>query len=79
MSKPEILAVHERKLEEFLEKLGLWDSFSKGELKCANCGVVISKENVAFIVPCGDKILFCCSIPECMDKVEKLRSGESAT
>jgi len=76
MSKPEILAVHERKLKEFLEKLDLWEPFAKGELKCANCGVTVSKENIALIIPSGDKILICCSIPECMDKVEKLRGGE---
>jgi len=77
MSKPEIFAVHERKLKEFLEKLELWEPFSKGELKCANCGVTISRENLAFIIPYGDRILVCCSIPECMDYVEKLRGGES--
>jgi len=77
MSKPEIFAVHERKLKEFLEKLDLWEPLSKGELKCANCGATISKENLAFIIPCRDKILVCCSIPECMDNVEKLRGGES--
>lgn len=77
MSKPEILAVHERKLKEFLEKLNMWEPFSKGELKCANCGAKISKENLAFIVPCGDKILACCSILECKNKVEELRRGVS--
>jgi hypothetical protein len=75
ISKPEILAVHERKLKEFLERLNLWEPFSRGELKCANCGATISKDNLAFIVPCRDKILVCCSILECMRRVEELRTG----
>lgn len=73
MSKPEILAVHKRKLEEFLRKLELWDSLTKGELKCAICGTTISLDNVGLIIPSGDKIAVCCSGAECMFKIKELQ------
>lgn len=76
MSKPEILAVHKQKLEEFLRKLGLWESLAKGELKCHICGVTISLDNIGFIIPSGQDILFCCSNAECTFKIKELQRSE---
>lgn len=77
MSKKEILAVHEQKLKEFLEKLELWAPFSKGELKCRVCGVTISRENLGFIVPLKDKIVLCCSNADCIFRFQQLQGGEA--
>ncbi|MCJ7425089.1 hypothetical protein MUP01_12615 [Candidatus Bathyarchaeota archaeon] len=77
MSKEEILAVHEKKLEEFLRSLELWDSLVKGELKCVLCGVSISVRNIGLIIPSKDNIVVCCSKPECMFKAKELRSDRN--
>lgn len=73
MSKPEILAVHKRKLEEFLRKLELWEPLTKGKLKCVVCGKTISLDNIGLIIPSGDKVTVCCSSAECMFKIRELR------
>ena len=75
--KREILAVHKRKLEEFLRKLELWEPLLRGELSCTICGTTISTDNMGFIIPSGEDILFCCSGTECIYEVKKLRKGES--
>ena len=77
MKKPEILAVHERKLEELLKALELWESFSKGDLKCCICGVIISRGNIGFIIPLENDILVCCSSIDCIYKITELRSQRS--
>ena len=76
MSKPEILAVHRKKLEEFLEKLGLLESLSKGKLKCRLCGATITLDNLGFIIPSGNEIFLCCTRAECVYKLKELQRGE---
>ncbi len=77
MSKPEIIAVHKQKLDEFLRKLELWESLTRGELKCQFCGVSISLDNIGFIIPSGQEILFCCFNSECICKYKELQRDES--
>jgi hypothetical protein len=77
MSKEEILAVHEEKLEEFLRSIELWDSLVKGELKCVICGVPISVRNIGLIVPSKNKIVVCCSKSECIFKAKELRGDKN--
>ncbi len=72
-----IPAVHKQKLEEFLKKLGVWESLNRGELACACCKTPISIDNLGFIIPSGDEILFCCSNIECIYRIKKLRKGEA--
>lgn len=72
-----IPAVHKQKLKEFLKKLEVWESFSRGELTCACCGTTISLDNIGFIIPSDEDILFCCSNIDCIYKIKKLRRGES--
>ena len=74
--KPEILAVHKQKLEEFLRELELWGPLMRGELKCVVCEVTITMDNIGFIIPSGGKIVFCCSNLECIYKIRKLRKAE---
>jgi len=60
-----------------LRELELWESLLRGELHCAVCGITISIDNIGFIIPSGEDILFCCSNPTCVYKLKKLRKGES--
>ena len=72
MRKLEIFAVHKRKLEDFLKKLELWESFTKGEIKCIVCGTTMSFDNIGLIIPYSDKITMCCSNTECMFRIKEL-------
>jgi hypothetical protein len=72
-----ISAVHKQKLEEFLRELELWEPLLRGNLNCAVCRATISIDNIGFIIPSGQDILLCCSNIECIDKIKKLRKGES--
>jgi hypothetical protein len=69
--RPEILAVHKQKLEQFLKELDLWEPLIKGEFKCVTCGVTITKDNVGTIIPSGENIVFCCSNHDCFFKAIK--------
>jgi len=73
----DIPAVHKQKLEEFLKKLEVWESLLRDELTCSYCGTTISLDNITFIIPSGEDILFCCSNIECIYRIKKLRKGES--
>jgi hypothetical protein len=75
--KTEILAVHKQKLEEFLRELELWESLLMGELNCVVCGTTITMDNIGFIIPSGEDVVFCCSNPECIYRLRKLQEGES--
>jgi hypothetical protein len=74
--KPEILAVHKRKLEQFLRELELWEPFSKGEFRCVTCGKTITVDNVGAIIPSGENIVFCCSSHDCLFKITKQQQVE---
>jgi len=75
MKKPELLAVHRAKLEEFIKSLGLWESLSNGELKCVNCGALLSLDNIGLIIPL-ENIQFCCNNSDCILKLKSIHSGE---
>ena len=75
--KPEILAVHKQKLEEFLRELELWEPLLRGELTCVVCGATITIDNIGFIIPSGEDIVFCCSNPHCIYKMRKMQEDES--
>jgi hypothetical protein len=75
--KPEILAVHKQKLEQFLRELELWEPLIKGELKCVVCGTTITIDNIGLIIPSGEDIEFCCSNPDCIYRIRKLQEGVS--
>ena len=67
--RPEILAVHKQKLEQFLRGLELWEPLIRGEVKCTVCGETITLDNVGAIVPSGKEVVLCCSKHSCLLKV----------
>jgi hypothetical protein len=75
--KPEILAVHKQRLEQFLKELGLWEPILKGELKCVTCGSTITKDNIGVIIPSGENIILCCSNHDCLARAIRQREVES--
>jgi hypothetical protein len=69
--KPEILAVHKQKLEQFLRGLELWEPLIRGEVKCTVCRETITVDNIGAIVPSGNEIVLCCSKHTCLMKVTR--------
>ena len=52
-------------LSHILKKYGLQKEFKSGKIKCAGCGVVISKDNLAVIKFEEGKPKFICTNPAC--------------
>ena len=76
MSLPDIFAVHRRKIEEFIKKLGLYEKITNKELTCHVCGVILTLENIGIIIPYKNEIILCCSDAECIFELTKRHKGE---
>ena len=62
----EINAVHERDLDNLLQRLGVKEKLDKGECHCKFCGLVITRENLYSILPESGGINFACDKPMCV-------------
>ncbi|HKZ93701.1 MAG TPA: hypothetical protein VJ249_03855 [Candidatus Bathyarchaeia archaeon] len=60
-----IYAVHDQDLMRFLTDLNLLDRILRKELKCHECGCVITLENVGFITLSKGEVKVCCDDLEC--------------
>jgi len=69
----EIYTIHDRDLELLLNKLGLTAMLRKGEIKCAICGCVITKENLGSILPLKKELIICCDKIDCLKKLMEVR------
>ena len=78
MEKKEMLAIHKLKLEEFLKKLELWDSFVKGELRCFICNEAITMENIWLIISHHNEIKLCCNKSECIYKAKEITEDKQS-
>jgi hypothetical protein len=67
--KQTIKAVHDDDLDEFLERLEIASKFEAGNLKCAFCGEIVTKDNLHSIFPDSGAIKFSCCSPECVMKL----------
>ena len=76
--KRKIYAVHDRDIKEFLAELGLLDRVIKGELKCAQCGCVLSLENIGIITILRGDSKICCDNIECFYELRSLIKEEKA-
>ncbi|MDO9529195.1 MAG: hypothetical protein Q7J27_08545 [Syntrophales bacterium] len=68
-------AVHSSELESFLTRLGLFDRFKAGDIKCHSCGDVIAADNFKALTRKGNQLLFSCNKENCL---LLLASGEEA-
>ena len=57
----EINAIHEDDMPKFMKKLGLWEDYQKGELKCL-CGEIVTDDNLTGFIPKNGKPYALCSI-----------------
>ncbi|OGY38651.1 MAG: hypothetical protein A2418_02895 [Candidatus Brennerbacteria bacterium RIFOXYC1_FULL_41_11] len=62
----EINAVHERDLDNLLQRLGVKDKFDAGEFLCKFCKEAVTKENLYSILPESGGINFVCDKPACV-------------
>lgn len=62
----EINAVHERDLDNLLQRLGVKEKFESGVFKCKFCNEVITKQNLYSILPESGGINFICDKPACV-------------
>jgi hypothetical protein len=65
-------AVFDDELRGFLERLGVWPKFERGELKCKFCGTQISFENLHSLFPQSGDVKFVCDRPECTQQLQDL-------
>lgn len=70
-----IYAVHDRDLKHFLIELNFLDKVIKGEIKCPECGCVITLENIGFITFSKGEAKICCDNIECFYKF-RTKSGK---
>ena len=77
LPKEKVSVVHDDDLERFLESLGIFRKFQKGELKCKFCKSVITFENLHSVFPqSGDVKAVCCN-PDCIRELTRLlREGK---
>lgn len=59
-------AIHSAELEDFFRRLGVFEKFNEGELRCHVCGVSIDTENFGAVTRKGGALLFLCSKETCM-------------
>ena len=62
----EINAVHERDLDNLLQRLGVKEKFENGDFKCKFCEETITKQNLHSILPESGGINFICDKPACV-------------
>ena len=64
----DISAVLDKELEKFLIDIGEYERIVSGGAKCSICGSVISKDNIALLVPKKKKVAYVCQQQMCMLK-----------
>ena len=62
----EINAVHERDLDNLLQRLGIKKKFESEVFKCKFCNEAITKQNLYSILPESGGINFICDKPACV-------------
>ena len=66
-----IKAVMDTEIHKILNQTGQFEDFISGNLKCANCGSVITIDNLSTLVPFDNngsiKLKFYCNSVECVN------------
>lgn len=62
----EIPAIHDNNLINILTDLNILDKINEKKLRCANCGEIITLDNLAGIRKLKNDVLLICDNPECI-------------
>ncbi len=73
MNKITIDAILDKELETYLKRVGLWELFKSGELRCFVCGKVLTEENFGGVYEKGDEKKPFCNDPKCYIEVLNMR------
>jgi len=67
--KKTLNAIHERDIEDFLEKLGIKEDFNNNKIKCKFCDAIVNKENIYSLFRESGAIKLVCDNPKCINKM----------
>ena len=66
-----IKAVMDTEIHKILNQTGQFEDFISGNIKCSNCGSIISIDNLSTLMPFDDngtiKVKFYCNSVECVN------------
>lgn len=68
-TRERLRAVHDDDLQVVLQGLGIYGDFMGGRLRCANCGDVISSDNLYALYPDSGQVKVSCDRPDCIAEV----------
>jgi hypothetical protein len=75
----EVNAVHERDLDNLLEKIGIKEKFDKNEILCKFCKESVNRNNVYSIFPESGMFNFICANPICINEFLKYSAEKRKT
>ncbi len=58
-------ALHSSEIEDFIGRLGLFEKFKAGEIKCHACGDTITTDNFKALTRKGGRLVFACMKERC--------------
>jgi len=73
MTSITIDAILDKELEVYLKRIGLWEEFREGKLRCFVCGRVLTVENFGGVYEKGEEKKPFCNDPACYLQVLKMR------
>ncbi len=74
-SRTPILAIRDDDLEEWLNTLGVLESFRSGEVGCFVCKKSLDLYSLQMVGQVHNKVVFCCSESNCIIMFSKLVKG----
>ena len=66
IAREKLHAVYDDDLTEVLEALGVFSDFAGGRLRCAQCGDVITEENLYALYPDSGQVKVVCHKADCI-------------
>jgi hypothetical protein len=69
-------SVHDKDLENVLQKLNLLEPVKNAEIKCFYCNQTITIDNLQFIFTENDKIVISCNKPACVSRFTQEHGDE---
>jgi hypothetical protein len=65
MEKITIPAIYEDDIDPVFKKMGIWDKLQKGEIKCAICEEIVTKDNFSAMKKIEGEIKLICDKGTC--------------
>lgn len=69
MEKETLKTLHEKDLEQYLQKLGVLEIVQSGAAKCKFCHDIIRVGNIHVLFPESGQVKFVCDKPQCIKEL----------